>query len=255
MNKIAILYICTGNYDVFWETFYKSSEKYFLTNSEKHYFVFTDSHKIYNQKNIRITKVHQKNLGWPYNTLMRFNMFKRIENQLKDFDYIFFLNDNILFVDKVTEDILPINEDLLVVKHPAFYNRNNLEFTYDRNEESTAYIEIGKGKYYVAGGFNGGKSKSFIKLINDLDKNINEDLKHNVIARWHDESYLNKYILDKNVKVLEPEYIYPELWDLPFNPKIIVREKRFWGGHEHLRSVKEKSIKEVVKSIFTKISK
>lgn len=43
MKKIAILYICTGKYDIFWEDFYKTSEKYFLNNSEKHYFVFTDA--------------------------------------------------------------------------------------------------------------------------------------------------------------------------------------------------------------------
>lgn len=29
--RIAILYICTGKYNVFWGGFYKSSEKYFLS--------------------------------------------------------------------------------------------------------------------------------------------------------------------------------------------------------------------------------
>ena len=39
--KIGILYICTGNYTVFWEDFYESFSKYFCTNSEIHYFVFS----------------------------------------------------------------------------------------------------------------------------------------------------------------------------------------------------------------------
>ena len=30
MCKLGILYICTGKYDIFWEDFYKSCEKYFL---------------------------------------------------------------------------------------------------------------------------------------------------------------------------------------------------------------------------------
>lgn len=29
MNKVAVLYICTGKYDVFWKDFYISYEKYF----------------------------------------------------------------------------------------------------------------------------------------------------------------------------------------------------------------------------------
>lgn len=41
--KIAILYICTGKYNVFFRDFYSSSEKYFLPNCEKTYFVFSDN--------------------------------------------------------------------------------------------------------------------------------------------------------------------------------------------------------------------
>ena len=44
--KIAILYICTGKYNIFWKDFYTSCEKNFIPNSEKHYFVFTDAENI-----------------------------------------------------------------------------------------------------------------------------------------------------------------------------------------------------------------
>ena len=71
-NKVGILYICTGKYDVFWEEFYKSCEKYFLPNSEKYYFVFTDSNHLYDEENNKnIKKYYQENLGWPDNTLKR----------------------------------------------------------------------------------------------------------------------------------------------------------------------------------------
>ena len=45
--KVGILYICTGKYIVFWEEFYKSCQKYFLSDSEcvKQYYVFTDVDK------------------------------------------------------------------------------------------------------------------------------------------------------------------------------------------------------------------
>lgn len=256
MKNIAILYICTGKYDIFWEDFYKTSEKYFLNNSEKHYFVFTDAQSIYDENCDRVHKIYQKTLGWPYNTLMRFNMFKGIEEKLKEFDYIFFLNANMLFVDYVGEEILPKEEGLLVAKHPAFYDKDVDEYPYDRNEKSLAYIPYGQGDIYVQGAFNGGKSRDFLQLINELDKNINIDLDNDVIALWHDESQLNRYIIGKEYKLLDPGYIYPEGWDLPFKAKIIGRDKSKWGGHQDLRGIKEptfiEKLKDKITTIFSK---
>ena len=48
--QIAILYICTGKYVVFWKDFYQSFEKKFLKKSEVEYFVFTDAAYIYGSK-------------------------------------------------------------------------------------------------------------------------------------------------------------------------------------------------------------
>ena len=45
MKKLGVLYVCTGKYDVFWDGFFESCEKY-LTGIEKKYFVFTDSERI-----------------------------------------------------------------------------------------------------------------------------------------------------------------------------------------------------------------
>lgn len=236
MLKVAVLYICTGKYDIFWKNFYKSSEKFFITDAEKHYFVFTDSKKIKSNNNVHI--IYQKNLGWPYNTLLRFSFFSNIIDELSQYDYIFFFNSNMVFQVPIYKDILPSDKEngLLGVQHPAFYNKNNTEFTYERNEFSTAYIKHGEGKYYFMGGINGGIAKQYIDLIRTLNTNIQKDLSNNIIAIWHDESHLNAYYLDKCIKVLSPSYGYAEGWDLPFEKKIVVLDKSRFGGHEFLRS-------------------
>lgn len=41
--SVAILYIATGRYTVFWKYFYRSAEKHLLPNSNKHYVLFTDN--------------------------------------------------------------------------------------------------------------------------------------------------------------------------------------------------------------------
>ncbi len=227
-NKIAILYICTGKYDIFWKDFYESAEKFFLVNSEKHYFVFTDADKIYAEESCdRIHKIYQKRLGWPYDTLMRFDLFSRIEEQIRPYDYIIFMNANMLCVKQITEEeFLPEDKDLLAVRHPGCIKYPVFLYPYDRNKKSTAYIPYGKGKYYFMGGLNGGKAEAYLELINALKVSIQKDLENNIIAKWHDESHINKYLVNRiDVKVLLPEYGYPEGWSLPYDTKIIIRDK------------------------------
>ena len=101
--KIAILYICIGKYSIFWKDFYLSCEKYFIPNAEKEYFVFTDSDKIdFEDVNKNIHKIYQKNLGWPDNTLRRFEMFLNIRELATGCDFTFFFNGNSVFIEKIT---------------------------------------------------------------------------------------------------------------------------------------------------------
>jgi hypothetical protein len=74
-----------------------------------------------------------------------------------------------------------------------------------------------------------------LQLIKDIDRNIDEDFSKNIIAIWHDESHLNKYLLGKNIKISVTEYGYPEGIGLPIKLKIIILEKGRFGGHNWLR--------------------
>ena len=236
---VGIIYICTGKYTIFWKDFFISMEKNFLPNWGKQYFVFTDSPGIYAEENLSVKRIYQKDLGWPGNTLFRFEIFTKVEEELAQCEYIFFLNANMLIVDVVNDEILPdhSNDGLLAVLHPGFWNKANYEFTYERNESSLAHIAMGRGKYYFMGGFNGGTKDAYLSLIKTLKNNIQKDFQKNITALWHDESHLNQYLLDKNPKILLPEYGYPEGWNLPFNPKILIRDKTKYGGHDFLRNL------------------
>src|SRR5579862_4458233 len=124
---IGILYICTGRYEVFWKDFFRTCEKYFLPEQQKTYFVFTDATEIFAEKNAKVQKYYQENLGWPNNTLLRFDIFLKHEEQLKKCDYLFFINANVRFVRKINNDILPEKADdgLTAVLHPGFFNKTN----------------------------------------------------------------------------------------------------------------------------------
>ncbi len=262
INKkhIAIFYICTGKYSTFWNDFFKSTELLFLPNSyeyayEKHYFVFTDSTDLNDCDNPRVHIIKQKALEWPLPTLMRFKFFYSIKDYVQSFfdsagfDYIYFFNANTELLDIITyKDIHPENNDkyLAFTKHPGYwYNKDPNKLPYDRNPKSKAFIPYGKGAIYVAGGLSGGTSELYWQLIERCNNNIDYDLKNGVIAKWHDESHINRYLLDlqKNtnrdfvVKILHPGFLYPDGYDLPFKPLIRVKDKSSFGGHSFLRGI------------------
>ncbi len=240
MMRIGILYICTGKYSMFWKDFFLKAEKKFLPGMHKEYFVFTDAKRLYSDKIPRIHKKYQEKLGWPFDTLKRFEMFLKVESELEKFDYLFFFNANMRVVETVDESFLPSKEEgLLAVEHAWLHDASPTEFPLETNPQSKAYIEPGMVTHYLMGGLNGGISRCYLQLFKDINRNIYEDLSKNIIAIWHDESHLNKYLLGKKVKILGPEYGYPQGSGLPFKPKIIILEKNWYGGHAWLRSDKK----------------
>lgn len=261
--KIGILYICTGKYSIFWKDFYLSMEKNFIKNSEKHYFVFTDNSKIdFEEDNPRIHRIYQEDLGWPNNTLMRFHIFLKQEKELENMDYLFFFNANLLIEKEIIgSEFLPISENLLATIHPGFYNKKRTLFTYENNKKSTAFINKNQGEYYFAGGLNGGKTKAFIEAMKSIRDNVDTDNKNNIIAKWHDESHWNKYLLNRiDIKILQPSYLYPEGWSLPFSSIILIRDKNKYGGHNLLRNKKEDNdykifIKKIAHKILKRVKK
>lgn len=240
---IGILYVCTGRYTMFWKDFYISAEKYFLTSEDKTYFVFTDAAEIYGETNNNVKKIHQKNLGWPYNTLLRFQIFLAAEDKLSKCDYLFFLNANTQILAPVENEILPGEEHdgLIGVIHPNFWDKGTDSFPYERNSESAAYIAHGSGQHYFMGAFNGGQSAPFLQLIKTSQRNTEKDLGKGIITIWWDESHLNHYLLKRNPLVLSPSYLYPEDYQIPFEPKILIIDKMKHGGHDFLRGLTETS--------------
>lgn len=208
---VGILYICTGPYKLFWDNFYNSFEKYFLTDCEKRYFVFTDNKDyIKGKKNVYKYKIDA--MPWPLNTLLRFKYFLSIKDEYKNCDCLMYLNANVVCNKEVQFNNLFINENnkIFVTLHPGYYKDHKSNFPYERNKKSYAYVPYNKGNKYVIGAFFGAMTEQFIKMSETIEENIEKDLKNNVIAKWHDESHLNRFIIDYDgVNYLPPSYMYP----------------------------------------------
>lgn len=247
--RIAILYIGTGRYTVFWKDFYKSCEKFFAKGIEKQYFFFTDS-KDFFKNNGNLTIVPIENYGWPLIACHRYKILNMIKNQLKDFDCTFFFNGNMEFIKKVSlEELLPTEEEGGIIAPLHSVNKKNRgdSLPFERNPKSQAYVPYGTEHKYYHSGLLGGLIPQFLEMCNACEKMTDIDLSNNIIPTVHDESIFNKYILNHKYKEISNNYIFPPdgkpFWKF-FPVKIIQRDKckLKYGGHAYLRGETDKKI-------------
>ena len=218
-------------------------QRFFLPSLQKTYFLFTDRTGQNFPDNVICSYTQQ--LPWPGPTLKRFEYFWRMHDKLQQYDYIFFLNANMLPVREIGEEILPDSrQKLMFVDHFYWSGQPRKAWPYDKNPRSKAHIVASEGTHYVMGGFNGGSADEYLHLIKTLMENTAIDEKNGIIAEWHDESHLNRYLIDYvknggNPLILNSKYAYPQeglaspLYThlRPFlPPKMIIQDKKQWGN-------------------------
>ena len=246
-TKIAILYICTGQYKIFWDGFYNSFQRYFLPNCQKEYFVFTDKDDLCREENVHLIYIEHRE--WPYNTLLRFEFFLSIREKLEQFHYIFFFNANMKCNKNIIEkEFLPNvsnGENLVVAIHPIYENKKSRHCPFERNKKSRAYVPYSSKSKYVAGGLNGGEKNAYLSLIIELSSSIKKDMENNIIAKVNDESYLNEYISrysNKKVKYLSPSYLYPLDLKFDYPAYIILLNKKEYFDIASFKSSEKRSL-------------
>lgn len=230
MARIGLLTIATGEkYYKYVLPLFESAMKYFLPEHEKIFYLFTDCNTEFGG-NVVKTKINPK--GYPNETLMRYHTFLEKEEYLKQMTYLFYCDIDMLFCDYIHDEILG---DLVGTLHPGYINRRG---TYESNPKSTAYMDTMEGEHYFCGGFNGGKAKNYIDMAKAIRYNIDEDHKNGIVAVWHDESHMNRYMCDNPPdKILAPSYCYPEpprdkeyaatIWGREYKPKLLALNKDF----------------------------
>ncbi len=221
--KIGFLVVATGKYSQFIPPLIKSARKHFCQGHEVTYFIFTDG-AIPPEKDQVV--LHHTKMGWPFDTMLRYQAYVAHWDQLSSQDYLFACDADMLFVDNVGDEILG---ELVATMHPGFYNGSpfpRIRGSYDTNPLSTACVRNHEGAYYFAGGFYGGRASAVLEMAETNLKHIYQDLAHGVIALWHDESHWNRYCIDHPPTViLSPSYCYPENWNLPCSRKLLALDK------------------------------
>ena len=211
---IGVLLIATGKYDVFVQPLIQSLKRHFLPGYQVKTILWTDKET---QADLCL---HQKHEPWPAPTLNRYKTILSQRELLEQFDYLFYMDVDMLAVDTIGDEILG---DLVAVQHPGFIGKVG---TPERRSRSAAYIPRREKSVYYAGGFQGGRSTRYLDMCHTLHNQIESDRQKGITAVWHDESHLNKYLhYNRPGIVLSPSYCYPESWEMPYVKRLVALDK------------------------------
>lgn len=246
-SKVALITVCTGyRYWPYIGPMFKSAREFFLKEHDVDFLLWTDIPGADEKDgtNYGSTAFHTEHAGWPYPTLMRYNLFLQQEEKLREYDYIFYCDADMLFVDTVGSEIL--GDGLTATDHPSRTFRKEYSYPFEPNINSTAYVKI--PHHYFAGGFQGGKSDDFITAMKVMKRGINDDFMNNYTAIWNDESHWNKYLFYNPPSViLDVSYCYPDsaieyhqrIWGRSYKPKLVTLTKSFTTSKEAGADIKK----------------
>jgi histo-blood group ABO system transferase len=221
--SIAVVIIATGGerYTQYAAPLIASLKKFFPPHDV---FLFTDSHEQFDA-----IKIDYPDLGWPRATLMRYHAILGQQRMLSGFDYIFYLDVDLLVVSKIEPEEILAN-GITAVLHGGFPT------TFERRWESTAYVPEIITEPYYQGTVVGGSTRAFLDMCETISRAIDVDDDNGIMAIWHDESHLNRYLLVHTpAKVLTPAYCFSDGVKVKVDvPKIIHIEKpnqQSWKHH------------------------
>jgi hypothetical protein len=160
--------------------------------------------------------------GWPAATLYRYHVLLSHADRL-DCDYLYLVDADMRCEGLIGPEILG---SLVAVRHPGYVGRSLGELPYERMPESSAYVACEEGGIYYAGGLVGGERDCFLVLAKRIVKQIGENAERGIIARWHDESHLNRCLIDDPPEItLDPSYLHPDddSWYLTVWPELYER--------------------------------
>jgi len=227
--RVAITFIGTNKYLDFLPKYYENIEKYFLPNTEKTILVFTDGELDDTPDNI--TVYHQEHLPWPFITLKRFEILNKARKEIEEHDLLVFIDADGLVVDQITEEEFFVDKPLFGVHHPCHFlgmpPHNRMPGAFETNTRSRAYLDLEKikPKVYYQGCLWGGKVPEVCDMMDTIMGRTNLDLEDDIIAVWHDETHINKYLNENQDKVhtFGPEFAYPECFSsyCNFEPRIV----------------------------------
>ncbi|XP_071372699.1 globoside alpha-1,3-N-acetylgalactosaminyltransferase 1-like [Centroberyx affinis] len=214
--RTGLLVLVVGGYAQFLRRFLSSAEDHFLPGGMVTYYILTDNTRSLDppislgpERELKVVPVAELP-GWERLAQRRMALLTAaIKDPIRsEVEYIFCADVDQEFVAPVGEEILG---DLVATLHPELYGMPRNAFPYEIEESSSACVEEGEGDYYYTSELYGGLVAEMYSLARACSLLILQDQANGVMARGLEESYLNRYLINRRPTcVLSPEYSW---WD------------------------------------------
>ena len=244
IKSIDFVTIATNGYDNYARNLVESAEMKLRPESKVKFHIFTDAARSFRQTdktliNIELCLHEIKTLEWPDATLKRFELINKVSDHL-DAQVIAWIDADMLIHQDFLLELNPTEwiEGYAFVRHPGFWRsevllRGNLSNpirglkdlvriltrgglgTWEIRPSSSAYVPRSKRKTYCCGGFWLGRRDSILDFTKQMEFKVAQDLENNLLATWHDESYLNNFVSNNHVSLLPPDFCYDSIYKMP----------------------------------------
>jgi hypothetical protein len=220
----SILVIATNKYIEFIPPLLKSVEEY-LEGKEIDFVLFTDQLIEVEKWAFKSNKINLKTIeipafGWPDATLKRYEIFSKHWNESICGQVVIYLDADTLLVNPILKSDMQSESwvnGVALVAHPGYFNRNPIlrmliKFSrigpWETNKKSAAYLPFLKRENYVCGGVWMGKNQYLKSMVDELYVQVCKDSENKLIAKWHDETHLNKWKSLNHVSVRTPVWAF-----------------------------------------------
>jgi hypothetical protein len=185
-------------------------------------------------------KIHQiEKQDWVSGTLLRYRHYVDIFEKI-DQDFILHLDADMLiaadFIPNLIEAINNHSNLVHLTLHPGYWRQRRIYFPYlmlskmyksefknlflklkgrnlgdwESNSRSSAFVPYDLRKSYYCGAVWFGRRNTIRRFLLDMVNLIDKDIHNNKLAKWHDESYLNRWAAYNQHVVHPPSYCYVE---------------------------------------------
>lgn len=221
--ECTFLLVATGKYIAYAKSFLESVREHLIDPALSEVLIFTDNVKevcrfaeIVPTLNLRVFEIPA--YRWPEATLLRYQIFIEHWAAVRGKIVIYVDADTRLVTDLRPADFIGAlaNGDLALVRHPGYYSRS-LFFRliiktrfgpWEYRRKSLSRVPVLQRRDYVCGGVWFGRASAVKKMCCELADAVNDDLERGLIARFHDESHLNRYKSVNEVRLLDPRWAY-----------------------------------------------